>query len=42
MIAALNVKLKEESENADDAFSDAIKSVLSARDLLTGPQDFRE
>jgi chromosome segregation ATPase len=34
-IAALNAKLKEELENADDAFSDAISSVLNARDLLT-------
>jgi hypothetical protein len=33
-IAALNVQLKEELENADDALSDAITSVLSARDLL--------
>ena len=33
-IAVLNAKLKEELENASDAFSDAIGSVLSARDLL--------
>src|SRR5258708_29944280 len=34
LIAELNAKLKEELENADDAFGDAIGSVLSARDLL--------
>jgi hypothetical protein len=33
-IAALNAKLKEELDNADDAFADAISSVLGARDLL--------
>jgi hypothetical protein len=33
-IAALNAKLKEELDNADDAFSDAIASVLGARALL--------
>jgi hypothetical protein len=33
-IAALNAKLKEELDNADDALSDAIGSVLSARALL--------
>jgi len=33
-IAALNAKLKEELDNADDALSDAIGSVLSARTLL--------
>lgn len=33
-IAALNAKLKEELDDADDAFADAISSVLSARALL--------
>jgi hypothetical protein len=33
-IAALNAKLKDELANADDAFADAIGSVLSARALL--------
>jgi hypothetical protein len=33
-IAALNAKLKEELDNADDALSDAIGSVLGARALL--------
>jgi hypothetical protein len=33
-IAALNAKLKEELDNADDALADAIGSVLSARALL--------
>jgi hypothetical protein len=33
-IAALNMKLKEELDNADDAFADAIGSVLAARTLL--------
>jgi hypothetical protein len=33
-VAALNAKLKEELDNADDAFSDAIGSVLAARTLL--------
>jgi outer membrane murein-binding lipoprotein Lpp len=33
-IAALNAKLQEELDNADDAFSDAIGSVLSARAVL--------
>lgn len=33
-IAALNAKLAEELDDADDAFADAISSVLSARALL--------
>jgi hypothetical protein len=33
-IAALNSQFKEQLEDADEAFSDAISSVLSARDLL--------
>jgi hypothetical protein len=33
-VAALNAKLKDELANADDAFADAIGSVLSARALL--------
>lgn len=33
-IAALNAKLKEELDDADDAFAEAISSVLSARALL--------
>src|ERR1700733_2071678 len=33
-IAELNIKLKEELDNAGDAFADAIGSVLSARELL--------
>jgi hypothetical protein len=33
-VAVLNARLKEELDNADDAFSDAIGSVLSARALL--------
>jgi hypothetical protein len=33
-ISELNAKLKEELDNADDAFADAIGSVLSARSLL--------
>jgi hypothetical protein len=33
-IAELNTKLKEELDNADDAFADGIGSVLSARGLL--------
>lgn len=33
-IAALNAKLKEQLDDADDAFADAISSVLSARALL--------
>ncbi|MHC2539128.1 hypothetical protein [Bradyrhizobium diazoefficiens] len=33
-IAALNAKLKEELDDADDALADAISSVLSARALL--------
>jgi hypothetical protein len=33
-IAVLNAKLKQELDNADDAFSDAIGSVLTARNLL--------
>jgi hypothetical protein len=33
-IAALNIKLKEELDNADDAFADAIGSLLSARAVL--------
>lgn len=33
-IAALNAKLKEELDDADDALADAINSVLSARALL--------
>jgi hypothetical protein len=33
-IAALNAKLKEALDDADDAFADAMASVLGARDLL--------
>jgi hypothetical protein len=33
-ISALNAQFKEQLEDADEAFSDAISSVLSARDLL--------
>jgi hypothetical protein len=33
-IAALNMKFREQLLNADDAFADAINSVLSAKDLL--------
>lgn len=33
-IVVLNAKLKEELDDADDAFADAISSVLSARALL--------